>query len=313
MTTTDEQTGLPQLLAIRDGTVQYATAAVNGIELHYAHAGAGQLMVFLHGFPQFHYAFRSQLRAFSADHLAVAPDQRGYNLSSKPEGVHSYGIWPAVEDLRALVEHLGYDRFVLVRHDWGSLVACAFALHYPKMLRALISLGGAHPGVLDRAQREDDEQIQASQYLLGLRRPDAIEAVAAHDFAVLEQALEHPFFSEEDREAYRRSWRVPRAIESALHWYEVEGIAPPDRDGTPGRGNYSPDVAPLYVDVPTMVIYPAEDPYVRPASHAGLEHLVRNLTFPPVQDGTHWIAEQHPELVNRHIREFLAAHRLAPV
>ena len=80
------------------------------------------------------------------------------------------------------------------------------------------------------AQREDDEQIRASQYLLGLRRPDAIEAVAAHDFAVLEQALEHPFFSEEDREAYRRSWRVPRAIESALHWYEVEGIAPPDRD-----------------------------------------------------------------------------------
>jgi pimeloyl-ACP methyl ester carboxylesterase len=69
--------------------IHYATAAVNGIELHYAHAGAGPLVVFLHGFPQFHYAFRAQLRAFSADHLAVAPDQRGYNLSSKPEGVHS--------------------------------------------------------------------------------------------------------------------------------------------------------------------------------------------------------------------------------
>ena len=246
--------------------IHYATAAVNGIELHYAHAGAGPLIVFLHGFPQFHYAFRDQLRAFSADHLAIAPDQRGYNRSSKPEGVHSYGIWPAVADLRALVEHLGYDRFVLVGHDWGSLVAWGFALHHPEMLRALISLGGAHPGVLDRAQREDDEQIQASQYLLGLRRPDAIKAIAANDFAALEQALDHPFFSEEDREIYRRSWRVPRAIESALHWYQVEGIAPPDRDGTPGRGNYSPDVAPLYVDVPTMVIYPEADPYVRPAS-----------------------------------------------
>jgi epoxide hydrolase 4 len=287
--------------------VRHATASVNGVELYYAHAGAGPLIVFLHGFPQFHYAFRDQLREFSVDHLVVAPDQRGYNLSSKPDGVHSYGVWPAVEDLRALVEHLGYERFVLVGHDWGSLVGWSFALHYPEMLRALVSLGGAHPGVLDRAQREDEEQIRASQYLLGLRRPDAIETIAANDFAVLAQALEHPFFSEEDREAYRRSWRVPKAIESALHWYEVEGIAPPDRDGTPGHGNYCHDVAPQYVDVPTMVIYPEADPYVRPASHAGLEHFARNLTFRPVKDGTHWIAEQHPELVNRYIREFLDA------
>src|SRR5271154_4263932 len=189
MTTTDEQTGL-----------LHTTVAVNGIELHYAHAGTGPLIVFLHGFPQFNYAFRAQLRVFGANHMAVAPDQRGYHLSSKPDGVHSYGIWPAVEDLRALVEHLGYDRFVLVGHDWGSLVAWAFALHHPNMLRALISLGGAPPGVLDRAQREDDEQTQPSQYLLGLRRPDAIKAIAANDFAALEQALDHPFFSEEDRE-----------------------------------------------------------------------------------------------------------------
>ena len=292
--------------------ISYSPAAVNGIDMHYAHTGAGPLIVFLHGFPQFSYAFRRQLRAFSADHLSVAPDQRGYNLSSKPQGVHSYGVWPAVEDVRALVEHLGHERFVLVGHDWGSLVAWSFALHYPEMLHAMVSLGGAHPAVLDRAQREDDEQINASQYLLGLRRPDAIEAVAANDFAALEQALDQPFFSEEDREEYRRSWRVPRAIESALHWYQVEGIAPPDRDGTPGRGNYTPDIAPMFVDVPTMVIYPERDPYVRPASHSGLKHFARNLTFRPVPDGTHWIAEQHPELVNQYIREFLTAQDGTP-
>ncbi len=287
--------------------IEHATAEVNGVELHYAHVGSGPLIVFLHGFPQFHYAFRAQLREFGADHLAVAPDQRGYNLSSKPEGVHDYGVWPAVEDLRCLVEHLGYSRFVLVGHDWGSLVAWSFALHYPGMLDALVSLGGAHPGVLDRAQREDEEQIRASQYLLGLRRSDAVDAVSANDFASLEQALDHPFFSAQDRVIYRQAWHIPGAVASALHWYEVEGIAPPDRHGTPGRGNYCPDVAPLFVETPTMVIYPEADPYVRPASHAGLEHFVRNLTFRPVADGTHWIAEQYPELVNRYIREFLSA------
>src|SRR5208282_4631619 len=295
-----------------DVHIQHATAPMNGVELQYAHAGSGPLVIFLHGFPQFHYAFRAQLLEFGADHLAVAPDQRGYNLSSKPEGVHSYGIWPAVEDLRCLVGHLGYERFILVGHDWGSLVAWAFTLHHPDMVRAMISLGGAHPGVLDRAQREDEEQIQASQYLLGLRRPDAIDAIGANDFALLEQAFDHPFFSDEDRAAYRASWRVPRAIESALHWYQVEGIAPPDEHGTPGRGNYCPDVAPLLVDVPTLVIYPEADPYVRPASHAGLEQFVRRLTFRNVKDGTHWIAEQYPELVSRYIREFLADEDLLP-
>lgn len=65
-------------------------------------------------------------------------------------------------------------------------------------------------------------------------------------------------------------------------------------------------MAPLFVEVPTLVIYPEADPYVRPASHVGLEHFVRDLTFQRVKDGTHWIAEQHPDLVNRHIREFLA-------
>lgn len=220
-------------------------------------------------------------------------------------------MWPAVEDLRALVEHLGYSRFVLVGHDWGSLVAWSFALHHPEMLEALVSLGGAHPGVLDRAQREDEEQIRASRYLLGLRRTDAIDAVSADGFAALARALDHPFLTAEDRAAYREAWRVPGAVEAALHWYEAEGIAPPDQYGTPGRGNYCPEVAPLFVDVPTLVVYPEADPYVRPASHAGLERFVSNLTFRRVKGGTHWIAEQHPELVNRHIREFLAVQGVA--
>ena len=134
-----------QSMRTDDAHIHHDTATVNGVELHYAYAGGGPLIVFLHGFPQFHYAFRAQLAEFGSDHLAVAPDQRGYNLSSKPDGVHSYGVWPAVEDLRCLVEHLGYEKFVLVGHDWGSLVAWSFALHYPQRLHALVSLGGAIP------------------------------------------------------------------------------------------------------------------------------------------------------------------------
>lgn len=106
--------------------VDHRFADVNGVRLHYAAAGAGDLILFLHGFPLCWYAWRHQLEEFGRDHLAVAPDMRGYNLSSKPARVREYDIQLLVADIRELVEHLGYRRFVLVGHDWGGLVAWAF-------------------------------------------------------------------------------------------------------------------------------------------------------------------------------------------
>src|ERR1039457_953760 len=91
--------------------LQHRSVEVNGVELHYASAGDGPLIVFLHGFPQCWYQFRHQLAEFSRDHLAVAPDLRGHNLSSKPADVHAYFTCSLVEDVRQLVEHLGHDRF----------------------------------------------------------------------------------------------------------------------------------------------------------------------------------------------------------
>jgi pimeloyl-ACP methyl ester carboxylesterase len=114
-----------------DTDIQYATAAVNGIDLHYAHAGAGPLVVFLHGSPSSTTPSAASCGSSAPTTSPSLPTSGADNLSSKPEGVHSCGIWPAVEDLRALVEHLGYERFLLVGHDWGSLVAWSFALHYP--------------------------------------------------------------------------------------------------------------------------------------------------------------------------------------
>jgi pimeloyl-ACP methyl ester carboxylesterase len=102
------------------GQTAHDFAEVNGVELDYAHAGDGPLIVFLHGFPQCWYQFRHQLGEFSRDHLAVAPDLRGYNLSSKPDDVHAYTTCTLVEDVRQLVERLGYERFVLVGHDVGG-------------------------------------------------------------------------------------------------------------------------------------------------------------------------------------------------
>src|SRR3989338_1248218 len=100
--------------------MEHAYAEVNGIRLHYVTAGTGPLILFVHGFPEFWYMWRRQLEEFARDHQAVAPDMRGYNLSSKPDGVAAYEVRHLVEDLRALADHLGHRRFVLVGHDLGE-------------------------------------------------------------------------------------------------------------------------------------------------------------------------------------------------
>src|SRR6516162_5438106 len=60
---------------------------VNGLRIHCVTAGKGPLILFLHGFPEFWYEWKNQLAEFGKDHLAVAPDMRGYNLSDKPEAL----------------------------------------------------------------------------------------------------------------------------------------------------------------------------------------------------------------------------------
>ncbi len=101
---------------------QHEYADVNGVRLHYVTAGKGKLILFVHGFPEFWYEWKNQIEEFGRDHQAVALDMRGYNLSSKPADLEQYRMKHLVEDLRALAEHLGHKKFILVGHDWGGAV-----------------------------------------------------------------------------------------------------------------------------------------------------------------------------------------------
>src|SRR5690606_31831724 len=101
------------------GMIEHRFAEVNGVRLHYACAGGGRLILLAHGFPESWYAWRRQLAEFSHDYLAVAPDMRGYNRSSKPADVGQYQTKHLVADLLALARHLGREKFTLVAHDWG--------------------------------------------------------------------------------------------------------------------------------------------------------------------------------------------------
>ena len=151
--------------AAGDSRLRDGFATIDGVRLHYVEAGEGPLILFLHGFPEFWYAWRRQLAAFGEDHRAVAPDMRGYNLSDKPEGLDAYRMRNLVGDVRGLASHLGHQRFVLVGHDWGGAVAWAFAIRHPELLDRLVIINAPHPLIFAQLLATDARQKATSRYM----------------------------------------------------------------------------------------------------------------------------------------------------
>ncbi|XP_048055560.1 epoxide hydrolase 4 isoform X3 [Megalobrama amblycephala] len=121
----------------------------SGLRFHYVAAGerGKPLMLFLHGFPEFWFSWRHQLREFKSEFRVVAVDMRGYGESDLPSSTESYRLDYLVTDIKDIVEYLGYNRCFLVGHDWGGIIAWLCAIHYPEMVTKLIVLNSPHPCV----------------------------------------------------------------------------------------------------------------------------------------------------------------------
>ena len=287
--------------------IRHAEAEVNGVRLHYAAAGSGPLVMFVHGFPEFWYEWRGQLLDFGRDHLAVAPDMRGYNLSSRPTDLDDYAVPKLVEDIRALAEHLGHPRFTLVAHDWGGAVAWVFAMMHPGMLERVVLINAPHPAVFARLLKDDPAQQKASQYMLLFRSPHAEAMLSADDHGALRQALGDVWtkrFSEEDRRMYLEAWSRPGGLTGGLNWYRAARVGPPAAD-EPSRSLVDPSTLPV-IEVPTLVIWGEQDRALTTGNLDGLDRHVRKLTITRVPEGTHWVVHEQPELITREIRNFMA-------
>jgi pimeloyl-ACP methyl ester carboxylesterase len=284
-------------------------AEVNGVRLHYAMNGSGKLIMFVHGFPEFWYAWKEQLIEFGRDHCAVALDMRGYNLSDKPEAVEQYAIKYLTEDLRALARSLGHERFILVAHDWGGAVAWALAINHPECVEKLIIVNSPHPAVFARELAENPVQQKASQYMLAFRSRKTEAMLAANNYAalvgiVMGEGLKKGHFTEEDRQAYIAAWSQPGALTGGLNYYRASRVGPPSGDEQ--ARTFEPGARSMDVRVPTLMIWGERDVALTPGNLDGLDAYVPDLTIRRIPDGTHWVVHEQPALVNDTIREFIA-------
>jgi epoxide hydrolase 4 len=155
-----------------DDDVRFFRFDTGSVSLNVAEMGDARkpLIVCLHGFPEYWAAWEPVMRRLAGDFHLVAPDQRGFNLSDKPQGVDAYRSKHIVADLAALADHLSPDRpFLLAGHDWGASIAYAYAFAHPQRLSHLVIANGVHPALFQRAIFNDPEQRRASQYMNRLR------------------------------------------------------------------------------------------------------------------------------------------------
>src|SRR5258708_32111207 len=125
--------------------LQHRILETNGIRMHVAEAGSGPLVVLLHGFPESWYSWRHQLKALSDDgYHVVAPDQRGYGQTDRPEAIEKYSMFHLVGDVVGLLDALGEERAVVVGHDWGASVAWQTALLRADRVRGVVGLSVPH-------------------------------------------------------------------------------------------------------------------------------------------------------------------------
>ncbi len=255
------------------------------MRLFFVRAGQGPLMLFLHGAPDSSALYDAQVREFRGDHLAVAPNLRGFPPSDAPDAVDAYRMPRLLGDVHGLLDHFGRERCILVGNDWGGYVAWVFASAYPTRVERLIILNAPHPAIHLREVRANPAQNRASQY--------------ERDFHTA--AAPYPRWYN-----YYRADPIkvpPSVADSAampvpdLTAHFFTGVAKP------------PDSTSLRVGVPTLVIWGMRDPAMLPGQLDGLEAYAGDLTVRRIADAGHYPMRSHAELVNQAIGHFLRRAR----
>jgi pimeloyl-ACP methyl ester carboxylesterase len=270
-----------------------------GVRLHCVTLGEGPLVVLLHGFPEFWYAWRRQIGALAdAGFRVVAPDQRGYNLSDKPSAVAAYGTARLVEDVVAVIRAFGADKAFVVGHDWGAGVAWSVAMEHPEMVERLVVLNGPHPERMLHAMRSP-VQLLRSWYMFFFQLPWIPEEIAQLDGHALllkplrEEPLHPEEFGRDELARYAEAFAQPGAVPAMINWYRAIF-----------RGKR---IETRRTEVPALVVWGEKDRHLGREIATPSPDLVPNARVVFVPEATHWVQHDAPGLVNDELIAFFRA------
>ncbi|WAT18832.1 alpha/beta hydrolase [Aurantiacibacter sp. MUD11] len=268
-------------------------------------------LIFLHGFPENHRTWRHQVEHLSDRFRCIAPDQRGYGNSSRPDGVGNYAPQLLVQDIFGLAQALELPNYTILGHDWGGAIAwlvAAFGQAGGQVTRAVIA-NAPHPAVFQRLLLTDPAQRAASQYMRAFRDPANDPLIREHGLAgLLRTALkwdDRPEYDPAELQLLLSQWSDPDTAFAMLNWYRASTVEVPSMDDPVGLPEgFAPPPFPK-LEIPTLVVWGMKDQALLPANLEGLEEQVSDLTIERVPESGHFVTWEAPEAVNRALDAFL--------
>jgi len=285
----------PDPIEIREGY-----AEVGDVRLHYVEAGKGPLLILLHGFPEFWFGWRRQIGPLAkAGFHVVAPDTRGYNLSSKPQDFEAYQVDGLADDIHGLIGELGAESARLVGHDWGGTIAWTTAMNHPEVVDRLAILNAAHPRRLQEGLHHPS-QLRKSWYFFFFALPGLPEEVVhARDWHFFKHFLQDatPPYTPQEMERYVEAWSQPGAAAGMINYYRASV-----------RQSQKEAAAKLRpISAPTLVIWGERDSYLGSELAEPHREDVPNLDHVErLPDASHWVHHDEAERVNQLLIDFFA-------
>ena len=269
------------------------------VSLHAVAAGPndGPVVVLLHGFPEFSYGWRQQIEPLAATGFrVVVPDQRGYNLSSKPSGVAAYALAELVSDVIAIADQLGREKIFLAGHDWGAAVAWSAALLHPQRISKLAVLNVPHPSVMRKFLSTRPRQLLRSWYMFFFQLPWLPEIFfSAFNFRIVSRSLLRSSrpgtFSTEDLAQYRAAWSQPGALTGMINWYRALFRA---------RVKFSDNI----VRVPTRILWGERDAFLLAEMARESLRYCTNAELFTFANATHWLQHEEAARVSELLIDF---------
>lgn len=254
----------------------------------------GELVLLLHGFPQTSYQWRHSLQRLSAaGYRAVAPDQRGYSPRARPTSDSDYAMRSLVLDVLGMADALGAQRFHVVGHDWGAVVAWVLAAVVKDRILSVTAVSTAHPDLVAQHRAMPDScQTRATSHFAERKKAEAAAELLADDAQRLKE--EYGDLPTDAVDEYLRALGTQPALDAALSWYRA------NIDQTPAP-------APIgSVQVPTLYVYSDEDPTnckdVALANEAFVTGPYRLEVFEGLD---HWVVERAADAFNDRLIEHL--------
>jgi epoxide hydrolase 4 len=285
--------------------LQFRVFQINGIALHVVLAGpaSGKPLIFLHGFPEFWFAWRRQIDHFvSSGYRVIIPDQRGYNLTDKPAGIANYSVDLLARDVVGVLDTVAASKVFVVGHDWGAAVAWYLAARYSNRVSRTAVLSVPHLRVFIKNLIINPAQLRRSWYILFFQLPWLPEFILRRrNWALLVRVLRNTsppgVFSDPDLEQYKESWAKNGALTAMLNWYRAALLRP---------SKFALDSEASRVKVPTLLIWGKSDQFMGEAMARESLQYCDDGHLEMFETATHWVQHEEPARVNALLSQFFA-------